>query len=148
MKATGVCEWLTATWCCLSAADRVIARDVEDFTQHDQRYDVVFDAVGKSSFGRCRRLLTPRGVFLWTDLGPGGQNPFLALVTPWLPGRSVLFGYPRHDQAMVDEFKDLMEAGRFRPVIDRSYPLAEIVDAYRFVETGQKIGNVVITVDH
>ena len=103
--------------------------------------------MGKSSFGRCRRLLNPHGVFLWTDLGPGGQNPVLALVTPWLPGRSVLFGFPHHDQAMVNGFKDLLESGQFRPVIDRSYPLAEIVDAYRYVETGQKIGNVVITVE-
>ena len=103
---------------------------------------------GRASFGRCRRLLTPRGVFLWTDLGPGGQNPVLALVTPWLPGRSVLFGYPRHDQAMVEEFEDLMKTGGFRPVVDRIYPLAEIVDAYRFVETGRKIGNVVISVGH
>ena len=148
VQVTGVCGSAHRDLVLSLGADRVIARDVEDFTQDDQRYDVVFDAVGKSSFGRCRRLLTPRGVFLWTDLGPGGQNPILALVTPWLPGRSVLFGYPRHDQAMVDEFKELMADGRFRPVIDRSYPLAEIVDAYRFVETGQKIGNVVITVDH
>jgi NADPH:quinone reductase-like Zn-dependent oxidoreductase len=148
VQVTGVCESAHRDLVLALGADRVIERDVEDFTQDDQIYDVVFDAVGKSSFGRCRRLLTPRGVFLWTDLGPGGQNPVLALVTPWLPGRSVLFGYPRHDQAMINEFKDLMEAGRFRPVIDRSYPLTRIVDAYRFVETGQKMRNVVITVDH
>jgi NADPH:quinone reductase-like Zn-dependent oxidoreductase len=128
-------------------AERVIDRTVEDFTQDDQTYDMVFDAVGKSSFGRCRRLLEPRGVYLSTDLGPRGQNPFLALVTPLLPGKSVLFGFPRHDQAMINDFKDLMESGLFRPVIDRSYPLAEIVDAYRYVETGQKVGNVVITVE-
>lgn len=112
---------------------------------------MVFDAVGKSSFGRCRRLLEPRGVYLSTDLGPRGQNPFLALVTPLLPallpGKSVLFGFSRQDQAMMNDFKDLMESGQFRPVIDRSYPLAEIVEAYRYVETGQKAGNVVITVD-
>jgi NADPH:quinone reductase-like Zn-dependent oxidoreductase len=108
---------------------------------------VVIDAVGKSSFGRCRRLLEPRGVYLSTDLGPGGQNPFLALIAPLLPGKSVLFAFPRHDQAMMNDFKELMESGLFRPVIDRSYPLAEIVEAYRYVETGQKIGNVVISVE-
>ena len=127
-------------------AERVIDRTVEDFTQDEQTYDVVFDAVGKSSFGRCRRLLKPRGVYLSTDLGPGAQNPFLAVVTPLLPGRSVLFGFPRHDQSMMNDFKELMESGMFRPVIDRSYLLAEIVEAYRYVETGQKVGNVVITV--
>jgi NADPH:quinone reductase-like Zn-dependent oxidoreductase len=129
-------------------AERVIDRTVADFTQDVQTYDVVFDAVGKSSFGRCRRLLEPRGAYLSTDLGPGAQNPFLALVTPVLPGKSVLFGFPRHDQAMMNYFKGLMESGLFRPVIDRSYPLAEIVQAYRYVETGQKVGNVVIIVEH
>ncbi len=148
VQVTGVCHSTHRDLVRSLGAERVIERDVEDFTQDDHTFDVVFDAVGKSSFGRCRRLLTSRGVFLWTDLGPGGQNPLLALVTPWLPGRSVLFGYPRHDQAMVEELSDLMKSGRFRPVIDRSYPLEDIVDAYRFVETGQKIGNVVIAVDH
>jgi NADPH:quinone reductase-like Zn-dependent oxidoreductase len=128
-------------------AERVIDRSAEDFTQDQQTYDVVFDAVGKSSFGRCRRLLESRGVYLSTDLGPHGENPFLMLVTPLLPGKSVLFGFPRHDQQMMNYFKDLREAGLFRPVIDRSYPLADIVEAYRYVETGQKVGNVVITVE-
>lgn len=128
-------------------AERVIDRTAEDFTQDQQRYDVVFDAVGKSSFGRCRRLLKPHGVYMSTDLGPRGQNPFLALVTPLLPGKSVLFPLPRHNQAMMNYFKDLMESGLFRPIVDRSYPLTEIVEAYRYVETGQKIGNVVITVE-
>jgi NADPH:quinone reductase-like Zn-dependent oxidoreductase len=127
-------------------AERVIDRTAEDFTHDEQRYDVVFDAVGKSSFGRCRRLLKPHGVYMSTDLGPRGQNPFLALVTPLLPGKSVLFPLPRHNQAMMHYFKDLMESGLFRPVVDRSYPLTEIVEAYRYVETGQKIGNVVINV--
>jgi NADPH:quinone reductase-like Zn-dependent oxidoreductase len=125
-------------------AERVIDRTAEDFTQDEQTYDVVFDAVGKSSFGRCRRLLKPHGVYMSTELGPWGQNPILALVTPLLPGKSVLFPLPRHDQAMMNYFKDLMESGMFRPIIDRSYPLTEIVEAYRYVETGQKIGNVVI----
>jgi len=129
-------------------AERVIDRTVEDFTQDDQTYDVVIDAVGKSSFGRCRRLLEPRGAYLSTELGPYSQNPLLALVTPLLPGRSVLFPLPRHDQAMINNLKDLMDSGQFRPVIDRRYPLADIVQAYRYVETGQKIGSVVITVDH
>ena len=98
-----------------------------------------------SSPSAGRSLLSPH--LRSTDLGPGGQNRFLALVTPLLPGRSVLFGFPRHDQAMMNDFKELMESGMFRPVIDRSYPLAEIVQAYRYVETGQKVGNVVITVE-
>jgi NADPH:quinone reductase-like Zn-dependent oxidoreductase len=127
-------------------AERVIDRSATDFSKDDQAYDVVFDAVGKSSFGRCRRLLTPRGIYLSTDLGPRSENAVLMVATPLLPGRSVLFGFPRHDQAMMNDLEDLMERGQFRPLVDRTYPLAEIVDAYRYVETGQKVGSVVITV--
>ena len=147
VHVTAVCDTTHLDLVRRLGAERVIDRTVEDFTQDAQTYDVVFDAVGKSSFGRCRRLLEPRGVYLSTDLGPGAQNPFLALVTPVLPGKSVLFGFPRHNQAMMNYFRDLMESGLFRPVVDRSYPLAEIVAAYRYVETGQKVGNVVITVE-
>jgi len=129
-------------------ADRVIDSTAEDFTKDEQTYDVVFDAVGKSSFGRCTRLLKRRGIYLSSDLGPLSQNPLLALLTPLLGGKKVMFPLPpKHDQAGVRYFKDLIEAGNFTPVIDRRYPLDQIVEAYRYVETGQKIGNVVITVD-
>lgn len=147
VNVTAVCETAHLELVRGLGAERVIDRTAKDFTQDEQTYDVVFDAVGKSSFGQCRRLLEPRGVYLSTDLGPYGQNPFLALVTPLLPGKSVLFGFPRHDQAMMNYFKGLMESGLFRPLIDRTYPLSDIVEAYRYVETGQKIGNVVITVE-
>jgi NADPH:quinone reductase-like Zn-dependent oxidoreductase len=148
VHVTAVCDTTNLELVRRLGAERVIDRTVEDFTQDVQTYDVVFDAVGKSSFGQCRRLLEPRGVYLSSDLGPGAQNPFLALVSPVLPGKSVLFPFPRHDQAMMKYFKDLLESGLFRPVIDRSYPLGDIVEAYRYVETGQKIGNVVIMVEH
>jgi NADPH:quinone reductase-like Zn-dependent oxidoreductase len=126
-------------------ADRVIDYTAEDFTRDQQTYDVVLDAVGKSSFGRSKRLLKPHGIYLSTELGRFPGNPVLALVTPLLGGKKVLFPIPRHDQAMVRHLKDLMESGDLKPVIDRRYPLDQIVDAYRYVETGQKIGNVVIT---
>jgi NADPH:quinone reductase-like Zn-dependent oxidoreductase len=128
-------------------ADRVIDNTAEDFTRDEQTYDVVFDAVGKSSFGLCKRLLTPRGIYLSSDLGPLSQNPLLALVTPLFGGRKVMFPIPpKHDQDGVRQFRDLIESGKFTPVIDRRYPLDQIVEAYRYVETGQKIGNVVISV--
>jgi NADPH:quinone reductase-like Zn-dependent oxidoreductase len=129
-------------------ADRVIDNTAEDFTKDEQTYDVVFDAVGKSSFGRCKRLLQPRGIYLSSDLGPLSQNLFLALTTPLFGGKKVMFPIPpKHDQEGVRQFRDLIEAGKFTPVIDRRYPLDQIVEAYRYVETGQKIGNVVISVD-
>ncbi|WP_329544177.1 NAD(P)-dependent alcohol dehydrogenase [Streptomyces sp. NBC_01356] len=127
-------------------ADRVVDYTAQDFTSDEQRYDAVFDAVGKSTFGRCRRLLRPGGVYLSSELGPWCQNLLLPLVTPLFRGRKVKFPFPKQDQEMVRYFGDLMEAGEFRPVIDRRYPLEQIVDAYRYVETGRKIGNVVITV--
>jgi NADPH:quinone reductase-like Zn-dependent oxidoreductase len=127
-------------------ADRVIDYTAEDFTQDEQAYDVVLDAVGKSSFGRCRRLLEPGGAYLSSDLGPLSQNPILALVTPLFGGKKVMFPIPRQDKDMARHFKDLIESGQFKPVIDRTYPLDQIVEAYKYVETGQKTGNVVISV--
>ena len=128
-------------------ADRVIDYTADDFTKDEQRYDVVLDAVGKSSFGRCKRLLKPGGIYLSSDLGPLAQNPILALITPLLRGRRVGFPIPRDDQEMARYFKGLLESGAFRPVIDRWYRLDQIVEAYTYVETGQKIGNVVISVE-
>lgn len=126
-------------------ADRVIDHTVEDFTKDEQRYDAVLDAVGKSWFGRCRHLLKPGGIYASSDLGPLSQNPLLALVTPLFRGKKVLFPIPSIDQEMVRYLRDRIETGAFRPVIDRRYPFDQIVEAYRYVETGQKVGNVVIT---
>ncbi len=129
-------------------ADRVIDYTAEDFTKDEQTYDVVFDAVGKSSFGRRKRLLKPRGFYLSTDLGPLSQNPILALVTPLFGGKKAMMPIPpKYDQELVRNLKETIETGAFRPVIDRRYPLDQIVEAYRYVETGQKIGNIVISVD-
>jgi NADPH:quinone reductase-like Zn-dependent oxidoreductase len=129
-------------------AGRVVDATTADFTTEDHRYDAVVDAVGKSSFGRCRRLLKPRGVYVSSELGPGAQNLVLALAAPLMRGRTVRFPYPRHDAGTARHLAELMAAGEFRPVIDRRYPLDEIVDAYRYVETGRKVGNVVIGVEH
>ncbi len=128
-------------------ADRVIDYTAEDFTKDWQTYDVVLDAVGKSSFGRCKRLLKPGGIYLSSDLGQLSQNPILALITPILGGKKVMFPLPRDDKQMVTYFKERIESGEFKPVIDRVYSLEQIVEAYRYVEAGQKIGNVVISVD-
>jgi NADPH:quinone reductase-like Zn-dependent oxidoreductase len=128
-------------------ADRVIDYTAEDFTRDERRYDVVLDAVGKSSFGRCRRLLKPGGLYLSTDLGPLSQNPVLALVTPLFGGRRVRFPIPRQDQGTVAYLKERIESGAFKPLIDRRYRLDQIVEAYRYVETGRKVGSVVVSVD-
>lgn len=128
-------------------ADRVIDYTVEDFTKDEQRYDVVLDSVGKSSFSRCKQLLKPGGIYISSELGPLAQNPFLALIGPLHGGKKVMFPIPKHDQQMVEYFRELIKSGEFKPVIDKTYPLDQIVEAYRYVETGQKIGNVVISVE-
>ena len=127
-------------------ADHVIDYTAADFTRDGRTYDVVIDAVGKSSFGVCKPVLRDRGMYLSSELGPFSQNPVLALVTPLLRGKKVLFPIPRQSRQIVEYVKGLIEAGTFRPVIDRQYPLDEIVEAYRYVDSGQKIGNVVIGV--
>jgi NADPH:quinone reductase-like Zn-dependent oxidoreductase len=130
-------------------ADRVIDYTAQDFTRDEQRYEVVLDAVGKSSFFRCRRLLKPGGSYLSSDGGPLNQNLVLVLIAPLVGvvgGKKVLFRVPRDDQEMVRQFKELLGSGAFKPLIDRRYRLDQIVEAYRYVETGQKIGNVVISV--
>ena len=127
-------------------ADRVIDYQTEDFTKDTQRYDLVLDAVGKSSFRRCVRLLKPGGIYTSSDVGFMWHGPLFSLITPLFRGRKQVFVTPRRDPEAVRYLKELIESGEFTPVIDRVYPLDEIVDAYRYVETGQKIGNVVITV--
>ena len=125
-------------------ADRVIDYTKEDFTRNGQTYDVIFDAVGKHSFRRCRGSLEPRGIYLPTD---GFANLILALVTPRLGGKKVLFQIPpRQTKQDVLFLKELIEAGKYRPVIDRRYPLEDVVEATRYVETEQKTGNVVLTI--
>jgi NADPH:quinone reductase-like Zn-dependent oxidoreductase len=128
-------------------ADRVIDYTADDFTHEQDSYDVVLDAVGKSSFGACKRLLRPHGIYLSTELGPRAENPFFALVTPLFGGRRVKFPIPKHSKQIVEHFRTRMESGAFTPLVDRRYQLAQIVDAYHYVETGEKVGNVLISVD-
>jgi NADPH:quinone reductase-like Zn-dependent oxidoreductase len=120
----------------------------EDFTENRETYDVIFDAVGKLSFKRCRGSLKPGGMYGSTDLGPYWQNPFLALWTSRIGEKKVLFPIPRYTKKDILFLKGLIEAGKYRPVIDRRYRLEDVVEAHRYVETGQKTGNVVLTFSH
>ncbi len=127
-------------------AEKVIDYTNDDFTKDDQVYDVVVDAVGKSSFFRCRKLLRPGGVYYSTDLGFLAQNIFLTLWTPFFSRKKVKFPIPKDSKKDIEFFKELIEAGKYKAVIDRRYPLEQIVEATRYVESGQKTGNVVITI--
>ncbi|MDP2176730.1 MAG: NAD(P)-dependent alcohol dehydrogenase [Bacteroidota bacterium] len=127
-------------------ADTVIDYQTQDFIKTDTKFDVVIDAVGKSSFGVCKKLMKPKGVYISTELGKNAENVFLALLTPLFGGKKVLFPIPSIDKDYMLFIKDLAEKGEFRPLIDRTYPLEEIVEAYRYVETAQKTGNVVLRI--
>ncbi len=143
---TAVCDTKHIALVKSLGADTVIDYTKEDFTQLNQSFDVIFDAVGKSSFGKCKPLLKKAGIYMSTELGYMSQNPFLALITPLLGGKKVLFPIPTISKEDVVFLKELVEAGSYKPVIDCRYTLEQIVDAYRYVETGQKTGNVIITV--
>ena len=141
---TGVCNTKNVEIVRSLGADRVIDYTQEDFTTNGQTYDVIFDAVGKHSFGRCRDSLNPGGIFLATDQL---HNLVLALWTSRIGDKKVVFPIPpRYTKQDVVFLRGLMEAGQYRAVIDRRYPLADVVEACRYVETGQKSGNVVLTV--
>ncbi len=145
-EVTAVCSTKNLDLVRSLGADTVIDYIQEDFTTNGRRYDVVFDAVGKLSFGRCRASLEPEGVYMSTDLGPLSQNPALALWTSRLGHQKVLFPLPKYTKQDVRFIKERMESGEYRGVIDRRYPLEQIVEATRYVETQQKTGNVVLTV--
>ncbi len=127
-------------------ADHTIDYTKEDFTLTAGTYDVVLDAVGKSSFFRCRNLMKEDGLFFSTDLGFLAQNLFLPLWTAIFSRKKVMFPIPKAGKKDVEFYGELMESGKYRAVIDRTYPLEQIVEAYRYVETGEKVGNVVIAI--
>jgi NADPH:quinone reductase-like Zn-dependent oxidoreductase len=143
-NVTAVCNTKNVELVRSLGADEVIDYEREDFTKNGQTYDVVFDAVGKHSFRRSKASLRPGGAYLPTD---GFRNLFLWLFHKRFGDRKVVFEFPRFRKADVQLLSELLEAGRYRPVIDRVYPLEEIVEATRYVETGQKTGNVVLTLN-
>ncbi len=118
----------------------------EDFTQKGKEYDWVLDVVGKSSFFKCKKILKSKGIYISSELGYLSQNIFLALVSPLMFGKKVLFPIPKDNKADIQFFKELIEAGKYKAVIDRTYSLDQIVEATRYVETGEKTGNVVIKI--
>jgi NADPH:quinone reductase-like Zn-dependent oxidoreductase len=127
-------------------ADEVVDYTREDFTKNGKTYDVIFDAVGKHSFRRCRRSLRPGGIYIDTDPGFLWHVPVLALLTKGIGDKRVHLGIVRYAKEDVLFLKQLIDAGEYRAVIDRTYPLEDVVAATRYVETEQKTGNVVLTV--
>jgi NADPH:quinone reductase-like Zn-dependent oxidoreductase len=151
VNVTAVCDTKNIELVKSLGANKVIDYTKEDFTKTDQKYNFVFDTVGKSSFFKCKQLLQPGGVYISSDLGYMAQNVFLPLITPIIKpligNKKTVFPIPTDIRGSLLLIKKLIESGKFKAVIDRKYPLEQIVEAYRYVEKGQKTGNVVITVE-
>lgn len=148
VDVTAVCEGKNEKLVLGLGASRIIDYTKEDFTTDDQSYSYVFDAIGKSSFGKCKPLLQPGGVYMSADLGPWAENIYLPFLTKLYGDKKVRFPMPADCPGCLGLVKKLMEEGKFKAVIDRTYPFEQIVEAYRYVGMGNKTGNVVITVDH
>ena len=124
-------------------ADKVIDYKTEDFTKDEERYDFVFDAVNKTGFLKCKRLLTEKGIYTSTG---GFEYMVWSAITRVSGGKRVLFLPPKDIKSNLDFIKDLIEKGSFRPVIDRIYPIEKIAEAFTYVASAQKKGNVIITI--
>ena len=127
-------------------ADHVIDYMQEDFTQNGQTYDVIFDVIGKASLSRSRRSIKPNGVYLLAN--PGPSQLIAGLWTRMTSNRKVFMQPAGGTTEDLVFLRELIETGKLGTVIDRRYPLAQIAEAHRYVGTGQKQGNVVITVGH
>ena len=149
VNVTAVCNTKNIELVKSLGADKVIDYTKDDFTKNEEKYNFVFDAVGKSSFAKCKPLLQSSGIYISSDLGYMAQNVFLPLITPiikpMIGNKKTVFPIPTGIRRSILLIKKLIEQGKFKTVIDRKYPLEQIVVAYRYVEKGQKIGNVVIT---
>ena len=129
--------------------NKVIDWQKSDFTDCGEQFDVVFDAVGKSTFKACKKLLSPSGVYIATELGPHAQNVWFGLVSSIFKlygAKRILFPLPKNNKQIIQEIADRLEDGSFIPLLDRTYRLEEIKEAYEYIETGQKVGNVSICI--
>jgi len=133
-------------------ASKVIDYTKQNFANNDDKYNYVFDTVGKSSFFKCMKLLKPGGVYISSDLGYMSQNIYLPFITQILSGlldnKKTLFPVPSDIKRSLYLIHKLIEQGKYESVIDRRFSLEQIIEAYKYVEKGQKTGNVVITVEH
>ncbi len=145
-EVTAVCDTKDVELVRSLGAGDVIDRLSEDFTKNGKTYDVIFDAVGKHSFRRCRRSLNPGGVYITADLGFMYHVPLLALITRFAGSRRAKLGIGQYRKKDLGLVQELVEAGKYRPVIDRTFTLDEVAAATRYVESGQKTGSVVIRI--
>jgi len=145
-EVTGVCGTTNLELVTSLGADKVIDYTKGDFTKNGETYDVIFDAVGKSSFSGCMRSLKKEGIYLHAV-----ATPAVMLRMRWasmMSSKKLIGGTAIPETENLIFLKELVEAGKIKPVIDRCYPLEQTVEAHRYVEKGHKKGNVVITLEH
>jgi NADPH:quinone reductase-like Zn-dependent oxidoreductase len=144
VSVTAVCRMEQAALMRSLGAEKIIDYTKQDFTKDDERYDMIFDAVGKTSFVKCKKLMKKNGIFGSSN---GMINFLWILVTPLFGEKKVVFHFSTRINEALEFIKDLIEKEKFVPVIDRKYPLEKIAEAFTYVSSGQKIGNVIITMD-
>lgn len=127
-------------------ADNIVDYTKEDFTSSDEKYDIIFDAVGKSTFGKCKPILNTGGVYSSSELGPYAQNFFFALFSFMSKNKKVVFPKPYPIKTSTPYIRTLLNEGKYKPLIDKEYMLEDISEAYEYVLAGRKTGNVIINV--
>ncbi len=151
-EVTGVCSTRNVDRVRSVGADQVLDYTREDFTQNGQRYDVIFDCIGNHTLSACRRVLTPKGIYIMVG-GPTGRwiRPFdrsiQALVLSWFVSQSLVTAQTKRSQEDLAILRDLLQTGKVTPVIDRSYRLSEVPEAIRYLEGGHARGKVVVTLE-
>ncbi len=146
VKITATCNTKNIALIKSLGADKIYDYTQEDFTTDEEKYDFIFDAVGKSTFGKCKALLTKKGIYISSELGPYAQNIFYALTSKLSRNKKVIFPIPYDTKESIPYIIKLLKTEKFVPVIDRVYPLAEIVKAYEYVRSGKKTGNVIMEI--
>jgi len=145
-EVTGVCSTTNLELVKSLGADKVIDYTKEDFTKSGETYDAILDTVGNLTFSRCKSSLKQNGLYLPT---PGGVLEIVQMLwTSIIGGKKVLIASGSERKEDLIFLKEIIEAGKIKPVIDRRFPLEQMVEAHRYVDKGHKKGNVVITVEH
>lgn len=145
-EVTGVCSTTNVEMVKSLGADKVIDYTKEDFTKSDERYDFVFDVVGKTTFSQCKDLLKQKGIYLENMLEL--KDMLKMIWTSIIGGKKIKGGVSKESVENLKFFLELIESGKLKPAIDKIYPLEQTAEAFRYVEAGHKKGNVVITVEH
>jgi len=146
VKITATCNTKNLKLIKSLGADKIYDYTKEDFTSDKETYDFIFDAVGKSTFGKCKPLLKEKGIYISSELGPYSQNLFYAITTSILNKKKVIFPLPYSTQKTIPYIMELLKKEKFKPIIDREYLLEDIALAYEYVLRGEKTGNVIIKI--